>query len=81
MHDTVDKAFGIRYESEKLMIGDKVIKNRGDNIEIDGEMYMGTPGLWASINGSNSKEYSSTYSIVTTIFGEFNLELTNRKVD
>ena len=41
------------------MIGDKVIKIQGDNIEIDGEMYMCTPGLWASITGRNSKEYSS----------------------
>ena len=29
------------------MIGDKVIKMQGDNIEIDGELYIGTTGLWA----------------------------------
>ena len=39
MDDTVDKIFGIRYESGKFMIWDKVIKIQGDNIEIDGEMY------------------------------------------
>ena len=57
MDDTVDKTFGIRYESGKFMIGDKVIKVRGDNIEIDGEMYMGTPGLWALITEWNPREY------------------------
>ena len=52
MDDTVDKSFGIRYES-----GDKVIKLQGDNIKIDGEMYMSTPGLWALITERNPKEY------------------------
>ena len=28
-----------------IMIGDKVTKIQGDNIEIDGEMYMGSPGF------------------------------------
>ena len=57
MDDSVDKTFDIRYESGKFTIGDKVIKIRGDNIEIDGEMYMGTPGLWALIVERNPKEY------------------------
>ena len=34
---------------------------QGDNIEIDGEMYMGTTGLWALITGRNPKEYSYEY--------------------
>ena len=41
------------------MIGDKVIKIEGANIEIDGEMYMGRPGLWALITERSPKEYSS----------------------
>ena len=53
----MDETFGIRYKSGKLMIGDKVIKSQGVNIEIDGEMYMGTPELWTSIIGRNAKEY------------------------
>ena len=57
MDDSVDKIFGIRYESGKFMIGDIVIKIQGDNIEIDAEMYMGTPGLWALITEGNLKEY------------------------
>ena len=54
MNDTVDKTFGIRYQSGKFMIGSKVIKIQGDNIEMD----MGTPGVWALITEKNPKEYS-----------------------
>ena len=54
----MDKTFGIRCEDVKFMIGGKVIKIQGDNIEIDGEIYMGTPGLWALITERNPKEYS-----------------------
>ena len=53
MDDAVDKTFGIRYENGHFMIG--VIKIRGDNIEISGEMYMGTPGLWVLIIERNPK--------------------------
>ena len=56
LDDTVDKTFGIRYESGN-MIGDEVIKIRGDNIEMEGEVYMGTPGLCALIIERNPKEY------------------------
>ena len=36
-----------------------MIKIQGDIIEIDGEIYMGTPGLWVLITERNPKEYSS----------------------
>ena len=36
--DRVDRSFGIRYESGKFIIGDKVFEIQGDNIEIYGEM-------------------------------------------
>ena len=74
------------------MIGVKEIKNQGDNIERDGERYMGTPNFWALITERNPKESSSedygntkssstirTYSIVTTILGVVTLVLTNQK--
>ena len=41
----VDKTFGIRYEDEKPMIGDKLIDIIGENILIDDEAYIRTPGL------------------------------------
>ena len=57
MEDTVDKTFGIRYESGKFMIGDKVIKIQGDNIEIDGvHGYIWFLGV---ITERNPKDYSS----------------------
>ena len=51
--------YGVRYESGKLMVRDKVINIEVDNIEIDGEIYMSTPGLRALIAERNLKEYSS----------------------
>ena len=74
------------------MIEDKEIKIQGDNIERDGERYMGTPNIWALITERNPEECSSedygntkssstirTYSIVTTILGVVTLVLTNQK--
>ena len=52
----VEDTFGIQL-SGKFMIGDKVMKIQGEIIEIDGEMYMRTPGLCALIAGRNPKEY------------------------
>ena len=54
-----DKSLGIRYESGKFMIGDKMIKIQGDNIAINVEIYVGTPGLWAFLIERNPEEYSS----------------------
>ena len=53
----VDKTFGIRYEDGKPMIGDKLIDIIGDNIVIDDEVYIGTPGLWSLITDKTPKEY------------------------
>ena len=38
------------------MIGDKLIDIIGDNIIIDDEVYIGTPGLWSLITDKTSKE-------------------------
>ena len=53
----------------KFMIRDKVIEIQDDNIEIDGEMYMGTPGLWVWV---------LKYSIVSAILRVGTLDVTNR---
>ena len=53
----VDKTFGIRYEDGKPMIGDKRIDIVGDNIVIDDEVYIGTPGLWSLITDKTPREY------------------------
>ena len=58
MDDPVDKTFDIRYENGQFMIGDKVIKIRVDNVEISGETYEGTSGMWSLITERNPKEYS-----------------------
>ena len=45
------------------MIGDKVIKIQGDNIEME----RCTPGLWALITERKPKEYSSEdYDLLRT---------------
>ena len=59
MDDTVDNTFGIRHESGKFKIGGKVIKIQDDNIEIDEEMYMTTPGFWEIFTERNPQESSS----------------------
>ena len=41
----VDKTFGIRYEDGQFMIEEKLIGIVGDNIVMDDEVYIGTPGL------------------------------------
>jgi hypothetical protein len=52
-----DKSFGIRYDDGKPMIGDKLIDIVGDNIVIDDEVYIGTPGLWSLITDKTPKDY------------------------
>ena len=53
----VDKMFGIRHENDNFMIGDQVVQFQGDDIVVDGEVYTGTPGLWALIVDKNPKLY------------------------
>ena len=47
----------IRYEEGKPMIGDKLIGIVGDNIVIDDEVYIGTPGLWSLVTDKTPREY------------------------
>ena len=55
----IDTIFGIRYENGPWMIGDKQIKiDDGDDIRIDGEMYVGTPGLWSLITSKTPNNYT-----------------------
>ena len=58
MDDAVDGTFGIRYQNDKFVIGDQIIKIQGDNIALDDEVYVGTPSLWALITDRNPKEYT-----------------------
>ena len=52
-----DKIFGIYPdENNKLKIGNKYLKFKGDNIIIDGKEYTGTPGLWELIVSKNPQE-------------------------
>ena len=52
-----DRIFGIYPdENNKLKIGDKFLKFKGDNIIIDGEEYPGTEGLWELIVSKEPQE-------------------------
>ena len=54
-----DKTFGIypdETDKNKLKIGSKVLKFKGNNIIIDGEEYTGTRGLWELIVSKNPQE-------------------------
>ena len=53
----MNKTFGIHYADGKHKIGDKLIDIIGDNIVINDEVYIGTPGLWSLITDKTSKEY------------------------
>ena len=44
-----DKTFGIYDEGRKFYIGDKPVFIKDNNIIVDNEEYMGTPGLWELI--------------------------------
>ena len=55
----VDTTFGIRYENPTgWMIGNKENEIEGDDIIIDGEMYVGTPGLWSLIASKIPNSYN-----------------------
>ena len=61
MADRVDKTFGIRFKNGKFMIGNKIIKIQDDNIVIDNEVYIGTPGLHRDtgfVDFNHRKEYN-----------------------
>ena len=56
---TLDKSFGLRYENNHFKIGDKTVQFRGNNILVDGEVYVGTPGLWSLIVDERPKGYDN----------------------
>ena len=58
MDDVVDRSFGIRYENGHFMMADKILKIYGDNIMLDDEVYVGTPGLWTLIIDKSPKTYT-----------------------
>ena len=52
-----DRIFGIYPDAHnKLKIGNKFLKFKGDNIIIDGVEYIGTPGLWELIVSNKPQE-------------------------
>ena len=54
-----DRIFGIYPdENNKLKIGDKFLKFKGDNIIIDDKEYTGTKGLWELITSKNPKKFT-----------------------
>ena len=55
---SLDKMFGFRYENSRFMIGNKAAYFQDDNIVIDGEVYVGTPGLWSLITDVKPKGYT-----------------------
>ena len=54
----MDKTFCKGYEDGQSKIGDKLIDIVGDNIFIDDEVYIGTPGLWSLITYITPQEYN-----------------------
>ena len=55
----IDTIFGIRYENGPWMIGNKQIKiDEYDDIRIDDELYVGTPGLWSLITSKTPTNYT-----------------------
>ena len=54
-----DRIFGIYPdENNKLKIGNKFLKFKGDNIIIDGKEYTGKPGLWELITSKDPKKFT-----------------------
>ena len=43
------RSFGKHYENEHFMMNNKILKNHDDNIILNGEVHVGTPGLWTLI--------------------------------
>ena len=56
---TLDKSFGLRYENNNFKIGNKTVQFQGNNIVIDREVYVGTPGLWSLIVDERPKGYDA----------------------
>ena len=56
----VDTTFGIRFENGSPMIGRKMIKIKGNDIVVDGDIYHGTPGLWSLITDKHPQHFTET---------------------
>ena len=48
-----DKTFGLKNKGTELFIGNSRVKFEGDNLEIGGKIYKGTPGLLELISMEN----------------------------
>ena len=73
-NEQTDTRFGIRYEDGKPLIGDKAINIVGDNIVIDDEVYIGTPGLWSLITDKTPTAYDEEdYERYTELLYETNV--------
>ena len=57
MDGAVDRLFGICYENEHFMMGDKILKIHDDNIMLD-EVYVGTLGLLTLIADKSPNTYT-----------------------
>ena len=54
-----DSVTGIRFDGSVMMMGDKKVELQDENnLKVDGEIYRGTPGLWALITEKKPKEYT-----------------------
>ena len=52
-----DTTFGI-YEGDDYKIGNKKATIFNNNIEIEGEIFKGTPGLWELLTSKNPQNYN-----------------------
>ena len=59
--DEIDVNFGIQFHDREPFIGVTPIKIEGDDIIIYGEVYTGTPGLWALITEKNKGNLDGKY--------------------
>ena len=73
-----DKVYGIHAKDGKLYIGNKEIKIKGDDIYVDGEKFLGTPGLWelirfnkpnnSLISANDLQNYGKVLFLTSSIF-------------
>ena len=54
----VDKTFGLYAKNKKFKIGDKQATIKDNNIIIEDEIYIGTPGLWELITSFNPHNFT-----------------------
>ena len=54
----VDKTFGLYAKNKKFYIGDKPVTIKNNDIIIEGEEYIGSPGLWELITSNNPQNFT-----------------------